>query len=208
MKKVILIGGFHEIIELCESENIEIVGIIDNFKKGNYLGHQILGTDNDIKELYNSFREIPVIISPDQPQKRNYLVDLYGKAGFSFYSLISSNTIISKSAELGQGVLIQAKANISACVNVGNFVRINTMANIMHDSTIQEFTTIAPNAVILGRVIIGSHCYIGANCTILPNITIGNNSVIGAGSVITKDVPSNKTIIGNPGRELVKQDNF
>lgn len=204
MKKVILVGGFHEVIELCETENVEIIGIIDNFKKGNYLGYQILGTDNDIKEIHNSFSEIPVIISPDQPQKRNNLVNLYNSAGFKFYSLFSSNSLISKSAVIGNGVLIQGKVNISSFVNIGNFVRINSMANIMHDTIIDSFTTIAPNAVLLGKVKIGSNCYIGANSTILPYISIGNNSVIGAGAVVTKNVPSNITIVGNPGRELVK----
>lgn len=204
MKKVILIGGFHEVIELCETENIQIVGIIDNFKKDNYLGYKIIGTDEDAPEIYKSYSEVPVIISPDLPIKRNHLVDMYSKIGFDFLNLISSNTIVSKSATLGKGVVIQSKANISSFVNIGDFVRINSMANIMHDSFIDSFSTIAPNAVILGRVKIGSHCYVGANCTILPYISIGNNSIIGAGSVVTKDVPENVTIIGNPGRELKK----
>ena len=41
---------------------------------------------------------------------------------------------------------------------------------------------------------------IGANSTILPGITIGRNAMIGAGCVVTKDVPPNAIIIGNPGR--------
>jgi acetyltransferase-like isoleucine patch superfamily enzyme len=44
---------------------------------------------------------------------------------------------------------------------------------------------------------------IGANATILPGLIIGENAFIGAGSVVTKDVPDNAVVAGNPAR-LIK----
>jgi UDP-2-acetamido-3-amino-2,3-dideoxy-glucuronate N-acetyltransferase len=41
---------------------------------------------------------------------------------------------------------------------------------------------------------------IGSNATILSNVTIGENAIIGAGSVVTKDVPPNMIVAGNPAR--------
>ncbi len=41
---------------------------------------------------------------------------------------------------------------------------------------------------------------IGSNSTILANVTIGENAIIGAGSVVTKDVPANTIVAGNPAR--------
>ncbi|MFO7569372.1 MAG: acyltransferase [Smithellaceae bacterium] len=41
---------------------------------------------------------------------------------------------------------------------------------------------------------------IGSGSTILANITIGENAIIGAGSVVTKDVPANTIVAGNPAR--------
>jgi acetyltransferase-like isoleucine patch superfamily enzyme len=41
---------------------------------------------------------------------------------------------------------------------------------------------------------------IGSNCTILSHITIGENAIVGAGSVVTKDVPTNAIVAGNPAR--------
>ena len=40
---------------------------------------------------------------------------------------------------------------------------------------------------------------IGANATILPGVVIGRNAMIGAGAVVTRDVPPNAIVIGNPG---------
>jgi acetyltransferase-like isoleucine patch superfamily enzyme len=45
---------------------------------------------------------------------------------------------------------------------------------------------------------------IGSSATLLCGITIGENAVIGAGSVVTKDVPANAVVAGNPARVLRK----
>ena len=44
--------------------------------------------------------------------------------------------------------------------------------------------------------------YLGAGVIILPGVTIGDNSIVGAGSVVTKDVPTNVIVVGNPARVL------
>jgi acetyltransferase-like isoleucine patch superfamily enzyme len=41
---------------------------------------------------------------------------------------------------------------------------------------------------------------IGANATLLAGITIGENAMIGAGAVVTKDVPANAVVVGNPAK--------
>lgn len=55
-------------------------------------------------------------------------------------------------------------------------------------------------------VTIGNSVWIGGSATILPGVTIGDNCVIGAGSVVTKDVPANTVVGGNPARIIKRLD--
>src|SRR5882757_475180 len=50
------------------------------------------------------------------------------------------------------------------------------------------------------RTVVKKGASIGSGCTILSNITIGENALVGAGSVVTKDVPANSIVAGNPAR--------
>jgi len=55
-------------------------------------------------------------------------------------------------------------------------------------------------------VTIGNNVWIGGHCTILPGVTIGDNAVVGAGSVVTKDVPANSVVAGNPAKFIKRID--
>lgn len=49
-------------------------------------------------------------------------------------------------------------------------------------------------------VTIGNNVWIGGNVTILPGVTIGDNVTIGAGAVVTKDIPADVVVAGNPAK--------
>lgn len=52
------------------------------------------------------------------------------------------------------------------------------------------------------RTLVRKGASIGSGATILSNISIGENSIVGAGSIVTKDVPPNSIVAGNPARVL------
>jgi acetyltransferase-like isoleucine patch superfamily enzyme len=51
-------------------------------------------------------------------------------------------------------------------------------------------------------IVVEDGASIGANATILPGVRIGRGAMVGAGAVVTKDVPSNVVVVGNPARLL------
>lgn len=202
MSSIILVGGFIEVIELCEEEGYEIRGIIDYTEKTHILGYPVLGNDNDIIMSAAKYRDSKLVLVPDSPILRSKLYMAYSDSGFHFKSVISSRAHISKSANIGEGCFISHGCNISSEVSLGAAVRLNSQANVMHETSVGNFTTLAPNSVVLGRCNIGERAYIGANATVLPNIVVADDAIVGAASVVTKNVGRKVVVAGNPAHYL------
>ena len=199
-RKVVLVGAFQEIVELCEGCGVQIAGIFDEHVRGEFMGYKVLGRDEDAPRLVDKLRDVPVLIVPDAPAVRRRLAAYYLSLGYRPASLVSPTAVVSKSASIGPGTVVQSCCHISASVRIGEFVKVNAAANLMHDAVVEGFTTIAPNAVILGRVSVRSGCYVGANATVLPGIAVGEGAVVGAGAVVTGDVPARAVVVGNPAQ--------
>lgn len=198
--KIIIVGGFSEIIELCEDLECEIAGIIDHASVDRIFGYPVLGKDADAPELLGAYKDAFVVVSPDKPTLRHKLVAYYKETGFRIASLVSKRAVVSKYARLGEGVIIHNGVNVSAGVEIGNYVRLNVNSNVMHDCKVGDYSTVAPNAVLLGGVSVGTQVYVGANATLLPGVAVGADATIGAGAVVTKNVPASSIAKGVPAK--------
>lgn len=77
---------------------------------------------------------------------------------------------------------------------------INPTTVIGNNCNLSQFLNIGTNK---GQAaIIGDNVYIGPHVCLVENLNIGNNAVIGAGSVVTRNVPPNSTVAGNPAKVL------
>lgn len=56
--------------------------------------------------------------------------------------------------------------------------------------------------LVTDRIVVGDDAFVGARAILLPGVQIGERSIVGAGSVVTRDVPSNTIVAGNPSRPL------
>lgn len=128
-------------------------------------------------------------------------VNLYGcKIGNGCF--IGPYVEIQKNVIVGDNTRVQSHSFICDGVIIGNHCFIGHGTMFTNDLFVDS-----PNVEswIRRETIVGNDVRIGSNVTILP-VKIGDKSIIGAGSVVTKDIPANCIIAGNPAKIIRKME--
>lgn len=120
------------------------------------------------------------------------LISHTGKINIADDVVIHENTVIVR-ATADEGVTY-----------IGSGTKIDTNCHIAHNVHIGRNCLVISGSIIGGSVEIGDNCYLGIGCMIKNKVKIGNNVKIGMGSVVLRDVPDAATIVGNPGKQIIK----
>src|SRR5258705_10099473 len=148
-----------------------------------------------------------VCISPDVKLGRNVqfskFINVYG-CEIGDNTKIGTFVEIQKNATVGKNCKISSHTFICEGVSIEDNVFVGHGVMFINDSYPRAT---APNGELqtetdwkVERTVVRRGASIGSGATILANVTIGENALVGAGSVVTKDVPPNAVVAGNPAR--------
>ena len=138
------------------------------------------------------------------PERQTILQELLGQIGQNsiiespFYCTYGQNIHIGDHVYLNClcTILDGNEVHIGHHVMIGPHVQIYTAAHLLQaEPRIQGWEVAKP-------IVIEDNVWIGGGAILLPGVTIGRNAVVGAGAVVSRSVPANTVVAGNPARVI------
>ena len=153
----------------------------------------------------SEFCSIAADVKLGQGVKLSKFINLYG-CDIGDETKIGAFVEIQKNATVGQRCKISSHTFICEGVKIEDNVFVGHSVTFINDS--YPRATVADGGLQtemdwkVEQTLVKKGASIGSGSTILSNVVIGENAIIGAGSVVTKDVPADAIVAGNPAKVL------
>jgi len=204
MKKILGIygcGGLgREALYIAKELDVwrKIIFIDDNPKSSKVNDVEVYTFDY-VLDTFN-ISDLRVVIALGEPSIRRIVFEKVTKQMVKLENLFYKDFRSPSFSSLGAGNVIHFGTLMVTNIILGNNCFINKSCVIGHDVTIGDDVVISPSATIGGDTIVGDRVYIGSGAVVRDHISIGNNAIIGMGAVVTKEVPENAVVVGNPAK--------
>jgi sugar O-acyltransferase (sialic acid O-acetyltransferase NeuD family) len=159
------------------------------------LGKPIVWID-DLKEFDSYVKAVCAISS----MQRHQIIEQVQGFGIEFISYVHPSSRISRSASLGEGVVINSGVQVAVDAALGDFVYVNRGCLVGHDVQVGDYAVLSPGVNIAGNSIIGARTFIGMGAVIADKVKIGERCVVCAGAVVIRDVEDWQKVLGVPAR--------
>ena len=140
--------------------------------------------------------------SPGNFWRKEAIIASTGLPVDRFATIVHPTASVSRTAQLGRGVVIFQHVTVTTNVSIGDHVTILPNSIVSHDDRIGDYTSIAGGVCISGSVHVGRSCYLGTRSALMSGIEIGDGSLVGMGSVVLHSVEPHSVVVGNPARLL------
>lgn len=143
---------------------------------------------------------IAFTVAIGEPGIRDLIFKKLCQNGCRIEELIHPSVHPVRSFSHGKGLVVHAFCQLPTASHFGDNVLVNPKAVMGHDMQVGDNVVISALSFIGGNVTIGNNTYIGPSSCIRNGVKIGSNAIVGMGAVVTKDVPDNAVVYGNPAK--------